>query len=135
MAVFAVMTESRSDVDTFMAESNAKLNELNFIKNPFKGGIKKLATEADYDYWGISMKPIYPQFFWAGLVLVLIQLFFSSFTLSWWMLSGTIIFLLGVFWNSCFFYVMLKKGLRMHGYLGQIKKISNSSLIDKIIKS
>jgi hypothetical protein len=135
MACFGFKTNDSEIVDKFVLDTDARLNSENFIKNPFKGNIKKIDSLGGESYFGVSMKPMYPHFYWAGLMLVGIQLWWLNFTFTWWMLPGALIFSLGIFYSSEFFYFILKKGLKKVGYSEKIKRISQSEIITIILSS
>lgn len=129
MASFGFKTEANELVDKFVLDTDKRLNSENFVKNPFKGKIKKIDSLSNESYYGVSMKPIYPPFYYVGLLLIFIQLWFSNFTINLWMLPGTLIFLLGYFYSASFFYFMLGKGLRKVRYKGKLVRISKSEVI------
>jgi len=133
MATFGFKTNNSEIVDKFVLDTQKRMTVENFVKNPFKGKIKKIDTLGNESYYGVSMTPIYPQFFWVGLLLIFVQMWFNGFTITWWLLPGTIIFLLGIFYTADFYYFMLRKGIRKIGYKEKISRISKSEVITLLL--
>jgi len=135
MAIFAVETEKDIKANEFMELSNNRLQSSNLVTNPFNGGIKKIEGNNKNTYL-VYMQPIYPRLYIAGIFFLIITLVFTKFRLSLWLIPSILILCTGILWSGQFFYFILKKGLRKHGFTGAIKKLHSddfNALVYKIM--
>jgi len=130
MVAFGFKTQKSEIVDKFVKDTDKRLNSSNFMKNPFNGMIRKIAEIGDESFYGVHMKPIYFPFYWFGLLLAFGAWFFMDFQITWFMLPGLLIFLLGIFYSSEFFYTCMKIGVRKARYKDKIKRVSKNEVIN-----
>ena len=133
MAAFMIRLKDNEKAVKFMAESKDRLlNNHNFVENPFNGYIGELNAEPGFKSYAIVMRPIYPRFYFTGLFLMAIALFFAR-GFIYWVIPGLIIFSAGIFWSRFFFYFMLRLGLRKAGYKDVIRLLDNEEAIEAIV--
>lgn len=135
MAVFGIQTEKNRAAKKFMRDSHERLQRPSIITNPFEGHIVKVSdsSSADVDYYVVDIEPVYPKFYYMGLLGIFLALVFGN--INAWLIPGSIIFLMGIFWNKFWFYIMLRLGLRKAGYKSRVRIVNNELLIRKMIKS
>lgn len=116
-----------------MNESDKRLQNPNITKNPFTGRIKEVTVNQFVKTYVVVMDPLYPPFYWFGLIGAIVPLFFTGIRFSLWLLPGLILFSTGIFWSSLFVYLGLRVGLYKKGYKGEIHKISRKELIRRMV--
>ena len=132
MAAFGIKTKRNVIVDKFMEETKERLEGNNFVKNPFFGKTKLIGSDEEFDYWAVVMRPVYPPFYWYGLLGALGLI---TILQGWtnWAILPLLLFASGIFYNGAFFSFMLRIGLRKAGYTGVLKILGKEEVINRII--
>lgn len=106
-----------------MNETKARFKIPDMYKNPFYANLKKIGDEI----YIISIDPIYPPFYMAGFLGIMLAFAFTGFSL--WLIPGVAISSLGFFWATPFYYIFLRLGLRKKGYKGKVELIRNNDIL------
>jgi hypothetical protein len=126
MTIFGIKTELSPEVDKFMLETHYRLQSSDMQKNPYYGGVSKVAECTHL----IDMTPIYPPFYLSGwLVLMLCLVWFKV----WVLIVGLVLLSFGLVWSKYFLFFMLRLGLRKHGYKGPVRLICNKLLLNRMV--
>ena len=129
MAAFGIHVRKRLKVENFIVETNKKLNESDFVRNPFKGELFSLG-----DCVAVYMNPVYVNFpLYAGILAVVLALVFGA--RFWGFLPAAFFFLLSLMWTRFFYYILLRIGLRKAGYIGKIKIMKTEELIRRLMEN
>lgn len=131
MAVFGVEV-LEGDIETFMKQTNKRLNVPDFTKNPFNNGfVKRINNEYNQSYV-ISMEALLPRTYHLGWFLFVPAFIFKG--VSWWLLPGLVILSFRFFWSKKFFFWLLKLSLRHAGIKAKIRLMKNEELILSLLK-
>jgi len=122
--------KNSDDVREYLDKTNENLQDANYIKNPFFGGIKYF-IDGENLLTVIDINPIFYNFSLFGWLML--GGFYYAFGLSYWLIPCIVIGILGIFWTSYFFSFISVKGLRKSGYTGTIIKLNSDELLKKIV--
>jgi H+/Cl- antiporter ClcA len=127
MAVFGFKVEPKNTIlEEFVEQTKIRMQDTNLVKNPFSANIRIVG-----DKLVVSMQPIYPNFSLFGWVYILgIYLVWG---LTFWLIPGIILGLLGIFWNKWFYVIMLKIALRRKKYKGKLKYVGNGIILKEVV--
>lgn len=126
MATFAIDLTENDESTKFFVDTQQRLETNNFVKNPFRGGVRKITGSMYLVY----LEPVYFNFTPFIWVIVGALLFYKGWT--WWLIIPMVLGSLGIFWSKYFFYYMLKLGLKKAGYKDKVKLVSLSDFIKKV---
>lgn len=126
MALIGIRTSVSVDAKSFWSKTFHRLNTDDLARNPFDAKIKLISPTLTV----LDIKPIYPPFFWFGLVPLIV-----GFSFGWPLviLLGALIFCTGVFWSKYFFYLMIVLGLRKEGYKGKVILVKEVTLVRELM--
>jgi hypothetical protein len=126
MALVGIRTDDSVDALCFWNKTAHRLESNDLSKNPFDAKVKLLSSTLTV----LDIKPVYPSFFWFGLIPVLI-----GFVLGWSFLVvlGALVFSVGVLWTKYFFYLMILLGLRNEGYKGKVVLVNHATLVRELV--
>lgn len=132
MVQFGIELEDNQIVHNFIRETNIRFCTKDLIKNPFNN--PKIIPIKNTNFYIVSMESIYPNVYLWGLVYIaIIGIVFRRFT--WWLVPGIVLFSFGFFWSKYFIYLMLRKALHKHNYIGKIRLIQDKIVIRELINS
>jgi hypothetical protein len=114
------------NIKEYVTETNNKLSEKSFIRNPFTGYCVQIG-----DTIYLKMKPFYPDISILTIVSCVIVYFISGFTYN--MLWSLIFTIPSLFRNKYFFYYMFRLGLRKKGFKVKTKIVNKNNAIDNIL--
>ena len=122
MAVFGIKLFYDEISLKYLEETNERLQDNNFIKNPFKGGVHIGAKHTIID-----MTPIYPNISWLAIFIIApIFIFGWSY---WWLLLTIPFFLVAFLYSKYGMFCGCYLGLKKHGYKHKITLLNDSDLI------
>lgn len=127
MAIFGIEVQPGKIPEKYFSETNTRLQESNYIRNPFVGGVE----EEEPGLYIMKVTPIYFNTSWIGII-VLIAFIFFGITKWYLLLIPTLMAGSGLFWSKAFFSWIATKGLKKAGYKDEIKIYNASQLIEYI---
>lgn len=125
--IFGILANKSADI--FMKETDARLSNNDFSKNPFNGGIRAMSIDEHSSLYICKLEPLYPNFTYIGLIPMSLAFWFGF---NWVFYLGLVIVCFGFFWSRWFYILMLWFGLRKAGYRGLFKVVSMKNMIDKL---
>jgi len=119
----------------FVTDTENRLNVNDVAKNPFNTKSKKKIRNDKITYI-IQALPIYPKFYKASYLLVIVSVFFfllGFHKTSIWFGCITLFFASTYyFFSNEFFSLICKKGLKKTGYDGKIKMLNSEECIERL---
>jgi len=122
MAVFGVRVKDSPTTKEFFSNADEKLQDENLVRNPFKGGVRKIG-----DLYIINMEPVYMDF--SPFIMLSALATYLVWGFRWWTISLMCLSLIRVFWSRYFFYFFLRRGLKKKGYDDKIKLVKLKDII------
>jgi len=126
MAVLTIRTDGSSLANTFWDKIFFNMRTNDMAKNPFDARYTFLNDKTLL----LSITPIYPRFFFFGLLPLIMGFMLSLPTV---LVIGVIIFSMGVFWTRPFYMLVIYLGLKKHGYKGSISFPSQDTTLQEVI--
>ena len=108
--IIIIKNDKSPELSIYMQTVHNNLQKKQTAINPFNGFVRQFR-----DYYVLEIKPIYPNPFWLGVVLLAIPFLVSWGRPKWWFFAFGIPLYGSFFWSKCFFKLMLKLGYKKTG--------------------
>lgn len=133
MAIFGIETENDESASLYLLKTQDRLQSPNLFKNPFTtdSKMKKIHSLENKSAYAFILEPVYPPFFWFGLLGFIVLFLFTGWT--WMTIFPAFVFCLGVFWTPLPSLLALWLGLRKADYRGRIRLLSKSEIIKRVL--
>jgi len=137
VVIFGGIVENNSFSRGFFKDIEKNLNVSDVTRNPFKDYkvVFKPVFELGFKdplVFVCNLNPVYPKFYYFGLLWVFIIFFFKGFTFTFWYIPPVIIVLIGYFaFSKKFFFMAFKKGLLKKGYNDTLLFLNNEDLFKR----
>ena len=112
--------------DLYMDQLLKRAANPNMAINPFYIKVKQYSN-----LYAVSIKPIYPNFSWIGLLVSGVSFFFWRF--NWSFFLGLFVMVFGVLWTNKFYFYVIRLGLRKKGYKGKIELVPTNAALEVLL--
>lgn len=130
MAYFGVETEESEIINSFVINTNQRLQKQDVVKNPFSEGKVVKIRNGLFVY----IKAVYLNIsLYAFLFSFILISILTKLEWSVWYGIPAFFLLMCFFWSKYFFYLMMRWGVRKNGYKGKFKIINNEECFKRLI--
>jgi len=130
MAIIGLSVDNTVETKKYFKDLDLKGSDDDMVKNPFIVKSAKFLNQQNF-FYVLSIRPVYPQVFLFGYMLVGIFLFlgwFNAFLILPFSLAAT-----HFLWSKYFYQLIFFLGLRKVGYKGKIKYFKNQEIIKRLL--
>ena len=136
--IFGIKTDYSPAVIKYMDNLNNNLQTKNMLTNPFTGGVVEIPSELSYITYVVNVEPIYPKFYFIGLVTMLsgaVAYYFHWYVgITLVLFIFTIIsFIQYIFYTRHLYLFVLKYFFRQRGYKGKVTVLKDQELLKLLI--
>lgn len=107
MVVFCFKARPTIALDEFVSGMNRRLSGDESAVPVYSGFVHSYLKD-DWAYYAVRMDPLYPPFFWIGIIINIGVWLLKGFTFTWWLLPGFVIFSSVIFWLWPLYYLIFK---------------------------
>lgn len=96
--------------------------------------VRLLKTDAQQLYYAIFVYSGFPSAWKVAAALTMLPLLFTGLVLSWWLVPGAVLWALSFLSGSGMRFLVLRMGLRRHGYKGRIRRVPEAEVLRAIME-
>jgi len=129
MAIIGILTDKTNLSFNFFRSVIYKTSDTSLLKNPFSVR-SKLKIQKKELFFVMDLTPVYPPIFYFGFLLLIPFIVFQWINIF--LVLPILLIMLGFFWSSTFYLMLLLAGLRKDGYKGKVKILSKKEIIRRL---